>query len=94
MQALFGNAHTSTQCMQGQPDTTYLDEELASAKDEARVCVPNASGKLAKGTRIAGVRVCAKKHFACKGQLHMSVSLHCASSFCAMLIPCYRILLH
>ena len=76
------NEYASSQSMQGQTDKTHLDEKFASAKDEARVCVTNASGKLAEGARIAGVRVCTKKHFSCKGRLHMSIILHLA---CALL---------
>ena len=75
------HTHTSLQCMQGQPGSTHLDEKFAGAKDEARICVPNTSGKLAKGTRIAGMRVCSKKHFSCNGQLHMSILPHRACSY-------------
>ena len=81
MLALPEHTHTSTQCMQGQPDSTHLDEKFAGAKDKARICVPNASGKLAKRARIAGVRVCPKKHFSCNGPLRMSVLLHRICSY-------------
>ena len=48
------------------PHAAHLDEEFASAKDEACIGVPNAGGKLAESPRIAGVGVCPKQHLSCR----------------------------
>ena len=53
----------------------YLYEQLASAQDEASVRVTDARGELAKGARVAGVRVCAKQHLPCT--FHMSAWRRC-----------------
>ena len=48
--------------------STPTHQQLASAQDEACICIANAAGKLAKCTRIAGVGVGAKQYFACRGR--------------------------
>ena len=43
----------------------HLDEQLASAHNEASIGVANACCKLAKRASIAGVGVCSKQNLAC-----------------------------
>jgi len=40
----------------------YLEEKLAGAQDKSSISVTNTSGKLAKGTSIAGMRIGTKQH--------------------------------
>ena len=57
--------------IQHKPDARrYLDEQLASAQDEASICVANAGGKLAKSASIACVGVRAKHHLTCQCHQH------------------------
>ena len=54
---------------------SYLDEQLASSQDEARVSVAHAAGELPEGSSIAGVRICAEEHLPCQARHHVINSL-------------------
>ena len=58
-----------------------LDEQLASAQDEAGIGVADARSKLAEGAGIAGVRVRAEEHLPCR-PFKLSIRYGLDAGFC------------